>query len=201
MDAGTVDFANDQTFQTGLRAVLRPLIERGASREEVQAVTQRAKAFYLARLASDPSLARPSLSRVNGSATETDHDPPLASSTLATSDATEAPVEAAPTEAYPASFSEIAELIATGAPIPGIKQIPNMLNDAPPSEPVVATQAGAGRKPWEHARLGAPNQSSEASDTVLDATQPEPRNAEQMELAPSGRPVMSPTTAEMEQSA
>lgn len=50
---------------------------------------------------------------------------------------------------YPLSFDELAELIATGAEIPGIKQIPDKLNEAAPTKPIIARNAGAGRKPWE----------------------------------------------------
>lgn len=58
---------------------------------------------------------------------------------------------------YPLSFDELAEMIATGAHIPGIREIPDKLNEEPPSEPVLAkTQV---RKPWE----GAPQIPQEAS--------------------------------------
>lgn len=46
---------------------------------------------------------------------------------------------------YPTTFAHIVELITTGQPIPGIRDIPNVLNTAPPSE---ATKAKR-RKPWE----------------------------------------------------
>lgn len=50
---------------------------------------------------------------------------------------------------YPLSFDELAEMIATGAHIPGIREIPDKINDEPPSEPVLAKQQV--RKPWEGA--------------------------------------------------
>lgn len=46
---------------------------------------------------------------------------------------------------YPKSFAEIVELITSGKPIPGIKEIPNELSDEPPSESVEPQR----RKPWE----------------------------------------------------
>lgn len=46
---------------------------------------------------------------------------------------------------YPTSFARIIELITAGQPIPGIREIPNVLNTAPPSE---ATKPKR-RKPWE----------------------------------------------------
>jgi hypothetical protein len=49
--------------------------------------------------------------------------------------------------AYPSSFAQIAALIASGAPIPGIKQVPDKLNDEPPSEPTLAKEGRL--KPWQ----------------------------------------------------
>jgi len=46
---------------------------------------------------------------------------------------------------YPTSFAQIVELITTGKPIPGIREIPNTLNTAPPSRNVAVQR----RKPWE----------------------------------------------------
>ncbi|KAF3941251.1 hypothetical protein ABW19_dt0209067 [Dactylella cylindrospora] len=46
---------------------------------------------------------------------------------------------------YPTSFAQIVELITSGKPIPGIREIPNTLNEAPPTE----STAPQRRKPWE----------------------------------------------------
>lgn len=46
---------------------------------------------------------------------------------------------------YPTSFAEIVELITSGKPIPGIREIPNTLNAAPPTQSTVQQR----RKPWE----------------------------------------------------
>lgn len=50
---------------------------------------------------------------------------------------------------YPITFEEIAEMIATGKSIPGIREISNELNTEKPTEPRIAKVEGAGRKPWE----------------------------------------------------
>lgn len=50
---------------------------------------------------------------------------------------------------YPVTFDEIAEMIATGKPVPGIREIPTQINEAAPTEASIARQEGAGRKPWE----------------------------------------------------
>ncbi|EGX43480.1 hypothetical protein AOL_s00215g216 [Orbilia oligospora ATCC 24927] len=46
---------------------------------------------------------------------------------------------------YPTSFAQIVELITSGKPIPGIREIPNTLNAAPPTQ----NSAQQRRKPWE----------------------------------------------------
>ncbi|KAK6534318.1 hypothetical protein TWF281_005644 [Arthrobotrys megalospora] len=46
---------------------------------------------------------------------------------------------------YPTSFAHIVELITSGKPIPGIREIPNTLNAAPPTQSSVQQR----RKPWE----------------------------------------------------
>lgn len=46
---------------------------------------------------------------------------------------------------YPMSFQEIVELISTGKPIPGIKDIPDTLLEGQSSE----SSKQARRKPWE----------------------------------------------------
>lgn len=46
---------------------------------------------------------------------------------------------------YPPTFAEIVELITTGAPIPGIKDIPDTLLTSQASKPVASKR----RKPWE----------------------------------------------------
>lgn len=47
--------------------------------------------------------------------------------------------------AYPMSFNRIVELISTGQPIPGIKEIPNTILEGEASHLKAATR----RKPWE----------------------------------------------------
>lgn len=46
---------------------------------------------------------------------------------------------------YPLSFAALANLIATGAPIPGIKDIPDKLAEGAPSVSTAQVQ----KKPWE----------------------------------------------------
>ncbi|CDS13089.1 hypothetical protein LRAMOSA05273 [Lichtheimia ramosa] len=46
------------------------------------------------------------------------------------------------------TFQELVEMIESGKEIPGIRQIPNKLNEGTPSEPKMPVR----RKPWETAR-------------------------------------------------
>lgn len=76
------------------------------------------------------------------------------------------PVATAPTNEppapYPTSFAHIVELVTTGQPIPGIKEIPNTILSGQASE---ATQTKR-RKPWEKDEASPNNTSSETATTT-----------------------------------
>ncbi|GAA5979924.1 hypothetical protein JCM11641_007587 [Rhodosporidiobolus odoratus] len=122
----------DPTFLEGLRVVLEPYYARRAPQDEIDAVVKRAEAFFLSSRADlDVTLSQP--------ATDLSSVPP-ASSSPSTSE-----------PPYPPTFSELAALISSGAPVPGIRDIPDQLSSETPSESTVAAKGGAGRKPWENA--------------------------------------------------
>ena len=50
-----------------------------------------------------------------------------------------------PPAPYPISFGQIVELITSGEPIPGIKEVPATVLDGQTSQPTTAKR----RKPWE----------------------------------------------------
>ena len=50
-----------------------------------------------------------------------------------------------PPAPYPISFSQIVELITSGEPIPGIKEVPDTVLEGQISQPRTAKR----RKPWE----------------------------------------------------
>lgn len=56
---------------------------------------------------------------------------------------------AEPPAPYPLSFNHIVELITTGQPIPGIKEIPNTVLEGQASQPAQAKR----KKPWEKPRV------------------------------------------------
>ncbi|KAF2145887.1 uncharacterized protein K452DRAFT_324013 [Aplosporella prunicola CBS 121167] len=161
----------DAEFQGGLSAILgsNPPSDRAAE------LTLRARCFYYSRKfnasvdfdaykayrasigAPPPSLA------ANGPATapattSTLPDPAPASSSAPTAPATvsavTAPSAAAsatasaavpPDAPYPTSFAHIVELITTGQPIPGIKEIPDTVLAGQGTAPTASKR----RKPWE----------------------------------------------------
>jgi len=96
---------------------------------------------------SHPQQAPTSSSTVSDSGTNNPH--PNSTSTIATAantngDSTDPESdEKAP---YPMSFAHIVELITTGKPIPGIKQIPDTLHG---EEASTVSAKAPRRKPWE----------------------------------------------------
>ncbi|KAK6361670.1 hypothetical protein TWF730_005384 [Orbilia blumenaviensis] len=68
---------------------------------------------------------------------------------------------------YPTSFAHIVELITSGKPVPGIREIPNTLNAAPPTQ----SSAQQRRKPWEV--LAAPENSNGANSLPSPSPTPE----------------------------
>lgn len=55
-----------------------------------------------------------------------------------------------PPAPYPTSFSEIVELITSGEPIPGIKEVPDTVLEGQSSQPTTVKR----KKPWEEDKNG-----------------------------------------------
>jgi len=72
---------------------------------------------------------------------------------------------------YPISFAEIVELITSGKPVPGIREISNTLNTAPPSQSTTQRR----KKPWEVA-AEQPQVSPTSIDGGLPSPAPTPEN-------------------------
>ena len=138
----------DQEFQGGLRAIL------GAVQDPAQVdhLTLRAKCYYFARKAGtqvdfDGYKHWVEVQRGTNPSPNGTNFPPSEGKYVSL----EAPegggggmggMGDAP---KPASFAEICELIASGKPIPGIKEIPDTVLEGQASESVVERR----RKPWE----------------------------------------------------
>lgn len=131
--------------------------EQGATQAELDNVIQRARHFYQTRRnqsAPSSSVAEDGGHRLpegHSAGSESRQEPPPPPSLLASDTSRVVPGTPAGQEEppYPVSFDEIAELVASGKPIPGIREIPDKINEQAPSEPTIAKMAGAGRKPWE----------------------------------------------------
>ena len=152
------------------------MIARGASQAELDAITAQAKDFYLRQRQPQQAATAPTLSTsVPNGVVLSD-----ASTTSLAPDQTAAPnsiTSSSPEQAsYPVSFSEIAALIASGAPIPGIKTIPEKINEEPPTAPQLAgVVQGAGKKPWEKSASdmdGVEGAGEDEIDTLLDMEPP-----------------------------
>jgi len=63
---------------------------------------------------------------------------------------------------YPKSFYEICEMIAKGLPVPGIRQIPNKINEGTPSKPSMKPRP----KPWELKRKQYENLAKNNNDNA-----------------------------------
>ncbi|KAK4050860.1 hypothetical protein OIV83_003282 [Microbotryomycetes sp. JL201] len=161
--AGNVEFLNILSrAQQGLDAIIGPMIKQGATEQEVQGVVERAQAFFLAQ--QQPPLARSDVAQTDTIRDTSQAHASTSSSTLdpatGSSDVSQATDSAPPSESplpaatkddapYPVSFQQLAALIASGAPIPGIKDIPDKLAEGAPSQSQIDVQRV--RKPWEQA--------------------------------------------------
>ncbi|KAF2016689.1 hypothetical protein BU24DRAFT_451167 [Aaosphaeria arxii CBS 175.79] len=139
---------DDVEFQSGLSAILGS----GSSPEQAAELTLRARCFYYTRKFNvhvdfDGYKAYRSANSLHPVVTNGAHAPAAASSAESaggilptasgTTNGTPAP--------YPTSFAHIVELVSSGQPVPGIKQIPNTVLTGQGTNPARAKR----RKPWE----------------------------------------------------
>ncbi|BGP08602.1 hypothetical protein OF846_003627 [Rhodotorula toruloides] len=149
----------DPTFLQGLDLILQPYYDQGASEDEIRDVVKRAEAFYLSSHAPE-DLEQPqplsSLTTVpSASSPSSSSQPP--------------PPSSSSDPPYPPTFAQLAALIATGAPIPGIKEIPDKLAEGEPSE----SRESVRRKPWEKAGAGGGGDESGMLEGAADETMKE----------------------------
>jgi hypothetical protein len=156
---------DDVEFQSGLSAILGS----NASPEQASELTLRARCFYYARYAAELQRACARADCLRKYSKNVDFDaykayrnargrpalvpngvqaPPTATSTSGSAGGTlpEASANASePPAPYPTSFAHIVELVTTGQPIPGIKEIPDTLLAGQSSQAMQSKR----RKPWE----------------------------------------------------
>ncbi|KAF2660820.1 hypothetical protein K491DRAFT_648563 [Lophiostoma macrostomum CBS 122681] len=142
---------DDVEFQAGLTAILGS----NSTPEQATELTLRARCFYYARKFNTPvdfdtykahRLTHPSHPSPPAHSTLPNgaQAPEPAGGILPSSDANEPPAP------YPTSFAHIVNLVTTGQPIPGIKEIPNTVLTGQGTEPAKARR----KKPWEKDEQG-----------------------------------------------
>ncbi|OAQ34507.1 hypothetical protein K457DRAFT_14346 [Linnemannia elongata AG-77] len=162
------DFEADANFQAGLKSIIGN--NQNKSAQEQKDAVDKAKYFYYSRFVQSFDYNQYQAWRQLKSATSSDQDEPQAPSsttaapivdeTVAEESQSSTATAADPT--YPKSFQEICELIASGKPIPGIRQIPNNLAEGTPSEAKLAPKL----KPWEKKKAAS------AEEPVVESTTP-----------------------------
>ncbi|KAI9222077.1 hypothetical protein BC828DRAFT_346462, partial [Blastocladiella britannica] len=131
------DFDGDTQFQAGLTAILA----RVSDPSERGAAVAKAKLFYYQTYikSNDQNAhsfcSQPCSSRI---APKEPEAPPKESKTVSKPTVEDSP-------AYPPSFAEIVRLVSEGLPVPGVRDIPTVINPESPTAPVLAPRP----KPWE----------------------------------------------------
>jgi len=150
------DAPYDEEFERGLETILKPMRESGASQEELDLITARARQFYASRQPSNNTTSSQQTqpqtadNQVDISTQEVNSVVSQASQASTNPFDTSMPTSLASDNApYPVTLEQIAEMIANGTLIPGIREIPKKINEEQPTEAKVAKMQGAGKKPWE----------------------------------------------------
>ncbi|KAG9073087.1 hypothetical protein KI688_000874 [Linnemannia hyalina] len=161
------NFDADANFQAGLKSIIGNAQNKSA--QEQKDAVEKAKYFYYSRFVQSFDYNQYQAWRQLKAATSINQDEsqgssapsstPIVDETIA-EESQSSSTAADPT--YPKSFQEICELIASGKPIPGIRQIPNNLAEGTPSEAKLAPKL----KPWEKKNAGS------AEESVIESTTP-----------------------------
>ncbi|KAG0073726.1 hypothetical protein BGZ93_002744 [Podila epicladia] len=153
------NFDNDATFQTGLKSILDNNL--GKTEREQEDAVRNAKFFYYSRFVRNFDYQQYLAWRAAGGSRIAQETQEFKGERQTAEAAPMQEAESSSSDGnpnYPKSFQEICELIASGKPIPGIRQIPNNLAEGTPSAPKLAPKP----KPWERA---AQTQEAVASST------------------------------------
>ncbi|KAI9495507.1 hypothetical protein BDB00DRAFT_236117 [Zychaea mexicana] len=158
------DFDNDEKFQSGMASILKRAEDDPSSQNDV---VERAKWFYYTKFIKsfdldeyrgwnsndDTGSSSDKKDGIAATATETEES-------KETNDSRDSESEKKEDGDKPPrfTFQELVEMIETGQEIPGIRQIPNKINEGTPSEPKLSVR----RKPWESAAAATPAAGEEA---------------------------------------
>lgn len=74
-----------------------------------------------------------------------------------------------PPAPYPTSVSQIVEMITSGEPIPGIREVPDTVLEGQASQPTATNR----KKPWEKDDAGAGEEVTRAPDSVANRLVPQ----------------------------
>ncbi|KAA1107106.1 hypothetical protein PGT21_002422 [Puccinia graminis f. sp. tritici] len=153
-------------MREGLRSIVdncQAQLGRPLTADELTAITLQARSFFDAQsrqLVAQDGTTDGNLASVEPSLTKDVEEEPQPATQEMDQDASSKPP-------YPSDFYELAKLISSSPHgenpndllnsllnqknlnLNGLKTIPNKLNDQKPSSPILATQVGAGKKPWE----------------------------------------------------
>ncbi|KAF2243424.1 hypothetical protein BU26DRAFT_523736 [Trematosphaeria pertusa] len=139
---------DDVEFQSGLSAILGS----NSTPEQAAELTLRARCFYYARkfIINIDFDAYKAYRNARGRPPPVPNSVPASSAPASTDTAGGIlPVPPSnpnePPAPYPTSFAHIVELVTTGQPIPGIKEIPNTVLTGQSSQPTQSRR----KKPWE----------------------------------------------------
>jgi hypothetical protein len=129
-------FDEDAEYQAGLQTILQTAVSQGIDQAELEL---QAKVFFFCRATGDSSLTIELVKQYRESHPESASHDCYSSTTGGSSAMSDDPP-------YSVSYKEIVELILSGKPIPGIRQIPDTVlgEDA-------ASKGGRAprKKPWE----------------------------------------------------
>ncbi|KAF9383286.1 hypothetical protein CPB97_006611 [Podila verticillata] len=159
------NFDNDATFQTGLKSILGN--NQGKTEKEQEDAVRNAKFFYFSRFVHNFDHQQYLAWRAAGGSSQETRE--VKEQQQTTEAAPVQDVESSSSDAnpsYPKSFQEICELIASGKPIPGIRQIPNNLAEGTPSAPKLAPKP----KPWERAQAHSQAVASSTAEASVEAS-------------------------------
>ncbi|TPX57154.1 hypothetical protein PhCBS80983_g04034 [Powellomyces hirtus] len=164
-------WTTDKRFQEGLKSILATApTDKDGNIADKEAALQKAKFFYFSKFVK--AIKPESYNSWKTLQTDPARHSELKSGTALDSDTADTAVNGSGKDEaqYPRSFQEICEMVARGEQVPGIKQIPNKLNEAAPS----TSNLNPRKKPWE---TGPTKTAEPASDVPTQASLDKPAEA------------------------
>ncbi|KAI9259419.1 hypothetical protein BDA99DRAFT_605780 [Phascolomyces articulosus] len=149
------DFDNDEKFQFGMSSILKSSEEDPSTHDEV---VERAKWFYYTKFIKSFDLE--TFREWNS---KNDSEKSKKETKVESNEDKEKKDDDTPRRF---TFQELVEMIETGQEIPGIRQIPNKINEGTPSEAKLSVR----QKPWETAAATITTTEPPVTTTTTAAT-------------------------------